>query len=477
MIIFIPFMRKTNIHIMDRRNFLSVMPGLYPATFLSNANLILNQGQLKIPDEIKAIPNFCTHEHWGSVSSIGYAPGMYNADVFAGALPKYPTTLFHLLVDPYMSGNLHGTDSKFDLEELEKESPSRALKLLATLLKDNMLTGAYLSTRLGIEYLYECYLDLKDLSMMEALNDSIASNYSTLFDWYENGMQRAGFTALIRPVHPEFYFTTKNEEARHELSFTRTVMRIDPLLSFWDDSERKEKLFEMVGEWAMDAISWRVFLEKLFIKARENGCLGIKQLQAYRRNLNFENPGDGEVKFAGDLTRNEQMIFENWMVNECSKLANELNWPHQVHVGTHNLPESNPLPLRKLARNYPKQKIVQLHCWPYQPEAGHLAKSYPNVFIDTCWQVVLNPDFLRESLVQWLHYVPLCKITMGNDSTSIEMAVGSSLISRSILMESLDRNFSAWYVGEPNQMDIVYDFMHNNAVDVYGYGQKIFYDG
>ncbi len=459
---------------MDRRNFLSVMPGLYPATFLSDPDSIFNQGPLKIPGELANILNFCTHEHWGSIFSIGHAPGMFNADTFAGAKPEFPTNLFHLLVDPYMSGNIHATCSTVDLDALARESPAMALKKLAQLLEKQKLTGTFLTTRLGIEHLYDCHLDLEDLSMMEALSETIASNYSSLFDWYENAMLSVSFTALIRPVHPEFYFTIDSEEARHELSFTRTVMRIDPLLSFWENSERKEKLFEKVGSQARDVGSWRVFLEKLITIAKEQGCVGIKQLQAYRRHLDFEKPGDGEVKFEGELTSNEQIIFENWVVNECCKLANDLKWPHQVHVGTHNLPDSNPLPLQKLARNYPEQKIVQIHCWPYQREAGHLAKSYPNVYLDTCWQVVLNPDYLRESLDQWLHYVPLSKITMGNDSTSIEMATGSSLISRSILMESFERHFSAWFVREQKKLDIVYDFMHNNAVDVYGYGEKIY---
>jgi predicted TIM-barrel fold metal-dependent hydrolase len=459
---------------MDRRNFLSVMPGLYPATLLSDPMSYFSQGPLKIPGELANIPNFCTHEHWGSIFSIGHAPGMFNADTFAGAKPEFPTNLFHLLIDPYMSGNLKATDSTLCLDELAIESPAMALNKLAQLLEKQKLTGTFLTTRLGIEHLYDCHLDLEDLSMMEALSETIASNYSSLFDWYENAMLSVSFTALIRPVHPEFYFTIHSEEARHELSFTRTVMRIDPLLSFWENSERKEKLFEKVGSQARDAASWRVFLEKLTTIAREQGCVGIKQLQAYRRHLDFEKPGDGEVKFEGELTSNEQIIFENWVVNECCKLANDLKWPHQVHVGTHNLPDSNPLPLQKLARNYPEQKIVQIHCWPYQREAGHLAKSYPNVYLDTCWQVVLNPDYLRESLDQWLHYVPLSKITMGNDSTSIEMAAGSSLISRTILMESLERYFSAWFVREQKKLDIVYDFMHNNAVDVYGYGEKIY---
>ena len=63
-------------------------------------------------------------------------------------------------------------------------------------------------------------------------------------------------------------------------------------------------------------------------------------------------------------------------------------------------------------------------------------------------------------------------MNMGNDSTSIEMAAGSSLISKTILLESLDRQLSAWYAGGKSKMEVVYDFMNNNGVDLYGYGDK-----
>jgi predicted TIM-barrel fold metal-dependent hydrolase len=468
---------------MDRRNFLSAMPGLYPATLL--AAPVFHPARHLQPGtgELDRIPNFCTHEHWGSVDTLGHAPGMFNADMKAGVLPGRPTTLVHLLVDPYMSGNLRGSGinpgrfrtaagTTVNIIELAGESPRTALSLLKELLQEQTLTGTFLTIRLGIEHLYECRLDLEDEDLLMDLSVSIAAHYNALFDWYSTAMDRAGFTGLIRPVHPEFYFSIDNENAWKEVEFTRTVMRIDPLLDFWEDSERKSNLFQKVGSEARDAMSWRAFLEKMITLAVENGCVGIKQLQAYRRDLDFEKPEDSQVRFRGELSKDEQAVFQNWVVNECSKLADDLGWPHQVHVGTHNLPKSNPLPLQKLARNYPRQKIVQIHCWPYQREAGYLAKLHSNVYIDTCWQAVLNPEYLRESLGHWLHYVPTHKITMGNDSTSIEMAVGSSLISKTILMETVERQFSAWYAGEKPKLDVVYDFMHNNAVDLYGYGEK-----
>jgi predicted TIM-barrel fold metal-dependent hydrolase len=468
---------------MDRRNFISIVPGLYPATLLAAPVSHPTRVPLRIPGELDTIPNFCTHEHWGSVASLGQAPGMFRADMKAGVLPEQPTTLVDLLVDPYMNGNLRGAGinpGKFktaegttvDIMKLVGESPRTALSLLKQLLNEQILSGTFLTTRLGIEQLYDCQLDLDNQDLLVELSVSIAEHYKVLFDWYETAMKRVGFTGLIRPVHPEFYFTIDNELAWREVGFTRTVMRIDPLLGFWEASERRSELFGKVGLEAGDAVTWRSFLEKMITLAREHGCVGIKQLQAYRRNLDFEKPDDARVKFSGELDKDEQYIFQNWMVNECSRLADELGWPHQVHVGTHNLPDSNPLPLQKLARRYRRQKIVQIHCWPYQREAGYLAKLYDNVYIDTCWQAVLNPEYLRESLGLWLHYVPLHKITMGNDSTSIEMAAGSSLISKTILLESLDRQLSAWYTGGKSKMEVVYDFMHNNGVDLYGYGDK-----
>jgi hypothetical protein len=82
-------------------------------------------------------------------------------------------------------------------------------------------------------------------------------------------------------------------------------------------------------------------------------------------------------------------------------------------------------------------KIVMIHCWPYLREAGWLAKFHSNVYIDTCWQPVLNPAFFREALATWWNYVPLHKITCGHDSTTVEMACGSALFTREILAESL----------------------------------------
>ena len=34
----------------------------------------------------------------------------------------------------------------------------------------------------------------------------------------------------------------------------------------------------------------------------------------------------------------QRLAFQDWIMHECCKQAHDRGWPHQVHVGTHNLP-------------------------------------------------------------------------------------------------------------------------------------------
>ena len=60
------------------------------------------------PSGFEDIPNYCSHEHWGSISPIGRSDYGYISDVRAGAVPERRVSLVDLLLDPYMSGVLTG---------------------------------------------------------------------------------------------------------------------------------------------------------------------------------------------------------------------------------------------------------------------------------------------------------------------------------------------------------------------------------
>lgn len=429
--------------------------------------------------ELNDIPSYCSHEHWGSISSFGMVPEGFRADVVAGATPVRRTGLMDVLLDPYFTGWLasSGVDlaalaSRLkvgDLRDLTGDALASSWAAISEAARPHRATGTFQAIRLGLLELHG--VDIRGPESASQADARVARAYQDVFGWYREAMQRVRMHSVIRPVHPEFYWSeTAGKEAEHEAAHMRTVLRIDPFLDFWrPQSPRRDSLAARVGIEPTNPASWRSFLEAVFARAAAGGALGIKQLQAYTRSLEFRQPGDAEVRFRGELSAEEVRTFQDWVVHECCKLANDRRWPHQIHVGTHNLPHSSPLPLASMAARYPHMPVVQLHCWPFPMEAGWLAWRHPNVYLDTCWLAVLNPRYLHEALDTWLGLVPTAKIMCGHDATSIEMAAGALAVLRRTLGEVLGSRVKAGALTNAEARDVAVALMHDNAAALYGW--------
>ena len=57
------------------------------------------------------IPNFCGHEHWGSIMALGTVEEGFRADVLQGTLPVRGVTVWDLVLDPYGWGWLNSGGS------------------------------------------------------------------------------------------------------------------------------------------------------------------------------------------------------------------------------------------------------------------------------------------------------------------------------------------------------------------------------
>ncbi|HOT50295.1 MAG TPA: amidohydrolase family protein [Candidatus Hydrogenedentes bacterium] len=430
-------------------------------------------------DALAELPSFCSHEHWGSVDAIGMLPEGFRADVECGALPKRPADLFDILLDPYFRGQLAASGGEVDhlprpagladFRAWAAESPEDAFAALDPLIERHRATGAFQCIRHGLRLLYGQDIADRKRVDLHGLNRAIAERYGRLFDWYDEARTRLGFSGLIRPVHPEYYWRMKSPASAHELKRCRSVVRIDPFLHMWPaECPRRDALAELTGIDPVDAASWRAFLEKIMNRAAEHGAVGIKQLQAYGRSLDYPPRDDARIRWRGDLAPDEAHAFKDWMVHACCEQAEVRGWPHQIHVGTHNLPQSSPLPLADMAKRYPKMKLVLLHNWPFIRESGWLARHHANVYLDTCWLPVLNPAFYRGALTEWMGYVPAHKILCGHDATSIEMAAGSALFVRNLLTEVLRLHANENHLSAKQAKRIAAGFMHENAVRLYG---------
>lgn len=468
---------------LDRRGFMAqAAGGMAIAAALTPQTA--NSGEESSMHELKHLPNFCAHEHWGSINSIGMSPEGFRADTEAGAIPSRRTGIWDLVLDPYLGGWIASTgfDTKntakeagaSDFESWWHEDPYKAFQAIHPELKKQQSSGVFQCIRTGVLLLHDRDLGTLELEDWKRADEAVAGKYKDPFSWYRTAMDKAHLSELIRPVHPIFYFNQPNQDlAKEELEFTHSILRIDPLLKMWTtESAARDSLAQVVGTDPTDAASWREFIGCLFDLAQKGGNTGIKQAQAYSRSLQFDLHPDSAVTWRGDLNKEQARIFGDWVVHECCQQAHERGWPHQIHVGTHNLDESSPLPLEALARRYPKMKVVMLHCWPFIAEAGWLAKHVSNIYIDTCWQPVLNPQFLRDSFYTWLNYVPAHKIMCSQDSTSIEMAVGSSLLTRQILVDALQSCCARFLPDMDSLIEIAAAFLQNNAVKLYGLGEE-----
>lgn len=419
--------------------------------------------------DLSTLPNYCTHEHWGSLPSIGLMPGGFRADFEQGATPTRRTGLLDLLLEPYARGFYARAGDDISPEVADEQDRWLAFQKILPAVGRQRFSGTFQTTRRGILALYGADILRLDAKSFAALDDAIARNYASMFGWYRKAMERSRFSGLIRPVHPEFYVRRADASAAaEEAAFTKTVMRIDPLVSLWDTaSPRRKALSEIAGVEPVDAAAYRQFLDRIFDIAKKGGAVGIKQLQAYRRPLEFSFHPDGVVTWHGTLSGDQQRVFENWIVHECSKRAHDLGWAHQVHVGTNNIEQSSPMGLSRLAQRYPRMKLAMIHCWPFLKESGWIAKFHANAYLDTCWLPILNPEFFREAISTWWNYVPAHKIACGQDATSVEMAAGSSLFHREILADVLTQRSRGLGLKPDELLASARAILHDNAAALY----------
>lgn len=436
--------------------------------------------------ELLNMPNFCAHEHWGSIAAVGGGEDGFRADTEAGACPVRPVSVWDLVLDPYGGGWMHSGGTNPD--QLARDggggdsfaawwavAPEAAFSAIRPHLEHRRLTGVFKCTARGVRFLHG--VDLAQLGFDDWLeaDKRIGAAYGDLHAWHRSAMKSAAFSGLIRPVHPLYYWRAENAAAAAaERAYCGTILRIDPLVRMWREKcPARDELAQATGVDPVDVRSWREFIGRICDRAAANGGTGIKQLQAYSRDLDFSVVDGKNVRFRGELDETQQRAFGDWVVHECCRQAHDRGWPHQVHVGTNNLTESGPLPLEALARRYPKMNVVMLHCWPFLSESGYLAKMCPNMFADTCWQPILNPEFLHRSFMEWLGYVPLHKIMCSQDATSVEMAVGSSQYQKEMLLFEIEGECGGMSLDQGARRGAALALLHNNAVRVYGVGEAV----
>lgn len=418
--------------------------------------------------DIQAMDFISAHEHISSLASFGAADDLFfPADEIPQLEPCRSTYLNDLLLSPYYAGPLFAAgyqpsdgplgQKKSFLQWFERIRPSLAL---------TQNIGTYRTLSVAFRSLYGCTLE--DAASAWRLNQQIESNYSNYPAWYQSVMQRANTKRIIKPVHPQYF---RNAADGFETPYAKPIARIDSLFGLIRDGgldftclQRSMGLFPQKLDDCVEAVDH-------FYSLIQDRAVGIKQLQAYRRPLYTTTPAYSEARQAfpeaiahgGEAAR----VVQDYLHRCILEKAEQLSLPYQIHTGMTNLKNSSPADLEPLVQQYPHIRFVLLHCYPYLSEAVYLARTYSNCFIDTSWLAIQGDRILENALTQYLSMLPLNKITLSVDATSLEEYYGGVDISRKLLARVLGKAVQKKELTVAGAELAAESLLHTNADSLY----------
>jgi predicted TIM-barrel fold metal-dependent hydrolase len=223
------------------------------------------------------------------------------------------------------------------------------------------------------------------------------------------------------------------------------------------------------------------FVERSLESCLRAGAVAFKFVSAYVRSLEFKPVAEGEAaRVYRDMAhgyKGESRIFEDYLARKMMLKAASLRVPVQVHCGMgHAEPgmdffENTPLKLQSVLMDerLSNLPLVLLHgAYPFCSEAGALAWTYGNVYLDFSWMTYLHHHFLIDRLNEWMEYLPANKLVLGTDTGMPEMWAGAVKMGRHAIEAALTRGVEDQIWDESRAMWLAERICYRNVCDIYG---------
>lgn len=220
------------------------------------------------------------------------------------------------------------------------------------------------------------------------------------------------------------------------------------------------------------------------LHVREQGVLGVKLFkQAIGEEPNRDDVAPafdrllaaGTDRVASPLLTGEQAALRDYICHAMLRAAGVAGLRVLFHSGTRaagvDFRQTDPNLHIPLFLEYPEVTFEIYHCgMPWVRDAGMIAMSYPNVYLNMCWTQSISPRMSRSALREWLEYVPHNKIiAYGGDSAYwIEHSVGDLVLTRVNLALVLAEKVEAGEVTEERGLELARMMLFDNPADLYG---------
>lgn len=426
---------------------------------------------------IDSIPIVDTHEH----------------------LVEGPFNLRKVIENSYVWWVVPGSGVKssgYTKSEFQRLSDDQWWRLALERLKVVSNTAFFTHLLLAFKDLY--HFDFAGLTPGDAerLSERISLAYQNP-GWYDAVVrERAGIDVLL---HDKYWVVGDISEPR---PFFKPVIRLDSFLYGFNPAARDHDgntPYSFAGRIAYRVSNFDDYLgliDEFFERAmrKETGPAGddaqaavaLKCASAYDRPLSFGWPSKKEAEDAfgglwssdksngagetdGILFPPDQVRkFQDYVFQYAVKRAIEYDLPIQIHTGLASLDGSNPVNLWRLIKAYPEGKFILLHGgYPWTSEAGAMAASFENVYVDLCWIPVISPEGARRTLSEWIEVVPSDRILWGGDAWSPEALYGSTRMARDVVAEVLSQKVEEGYLSMAEAVELGKRIFRDNALALF----------
>ncbi len=217
------------------------------------------------------------------------------------------------------------------------------------------------------------------------------------------------------------------------------------------------------------------------------GVIAIKDWSAYHREINFDLPPryDAERLFnkvildpRNQLSYPDAKPLDDYLFHHIIRCAQEFNLPVQIHTGhmagiRQRVDKANARNFISVLELYPKVRFDLLHAnWPYMEDILFIGKNYPNVAINLCWAIMIDPLYCIDLLKRCVLTVPYVKIHgFGGDYfLTPEMSVAQLTLAREVIASALTDLVEIGWIDEEAAMRIAGDWLYNNPNRFYNLG-------